>query len=511
MANQDKAQSEAQAQPELVGRLKEAAAATAAAAAVAFKKEGTGAATDDEETGRSRIKTEGFGSEDLFGQGSKERTLADDAKATMKKVVEFLPEKVKQHIQAPEGEVTQKSEAGIKAASQLGIQQPSASSGAPATGMEREHENATVNRALEGKWVPTYMRAQLQKGGHTNLPSNMPNAHEHPSNEPPPSLGQAFSQMGQEVGESTQAMFAYIIAFFASLTLQCQMCSQSTASTIHEDFRGGFCCGQGNTTSRAEEDRLMGPLQDEATAGLGPLRSRLRRSMQGVGLQRVLEIVKTKLVCEAASADWVAPPNSFQRLVKARQLSRQVLSGSSEDWLFNSEVNPQCLPQEVSGHICGGVSKLMLRERWHIEHGEARAAVEISNDAADGPVALVLRMEITDRPDTPSGGCEVDSRLYAQPRSHGAVMPIGFMERLIYAHHMHSESLREIVLAFAEDAGHQPSNPLPGVAGGLSMAFPQIPPTGMPEVEKVSLGPPTAGADAEGPLPVVQWPVPEKR
>merc|ERR1719265_526390 len=209
----------------------------------------------------------------------------------------------------------------------------------------------------------------------------------------------------------------------------------------------------------------MGPLQDESAAGLGPLRSRLRRSMQGVSFQMVLDIVKTKLVCEAANREWVAPPNSFQRLVRSRKLTREVLNGSSEDWLFSTEVNQQCLPQEVSAHLSGGVSMLSFRERWHIEHDEAKASVEMSNDIADSPVDLVLRMDLTDRPGTPSGGCEADSRLYAKPRAHGDVMPIGFMERLIDAHHMHSESLREIVLALMEDVEHRTSEPLPGVAG----------------------------------------------
>merc|ERR1740129_2200439 len=201
-------------------------------------------------------------------------------------------------------------------------------------------------------------------------------------------------------------MLGYMFAIISSIALQCQLCSQHSATTLHEQVlcvSDAVCCKEVSQALHSEDDSVLGPLLNEAVAGLGPMRSRVPHRVQGVGLETLLEIVKTKLRPSASP--------QFQQMVKARELHRELFdrSAGSEDWLWATEVYMDTVAQEVSSHVCGtlaGVpaSTLLCRERWHIEHNEARASMEISNEPANAAVTVVLRIDIADRPDT-SGPC----------------------------------------------------------------------------------------------------------
>jgi len=92
--------------------------------------------------------------------------------------------------------------------------------------------------------------------------------------------------------------------------------------------------------------------------------------------------------------------------------------------------------------------------------------VEFSNEHMERSLVVVaIRLDIVDRPDLVGGpGCEVDSRLYIRPRTHGAVMPIGFVEGLTEMHHVQCESLRDAVLGLAEASATSLSWPAPPAA-----------------------------------------------
>lgn len=399
--------------------------------------------------------------------GSKPRTLSTEASEAWTKVVDFMPEQVKQYVPVPAANASNAPDPSGASAS--------SSATAAGTGLEADHKSATINRACEGKWVPTYMRHQLAKGGHTELPQQV-NGHEHRADRPPPSASATFKEMGEEVHENAQAMLTYMIAFIGSIALQCQMCSQSAATTMHEGTFdptcGGLCGAPANGAGTANEvDEVFTALPDEASAGLGPIRSRVQRAMQGVNLETVLDIAKTKLVTRSCQGEIMSLPLAFQRLVRSRELKRQVVDrfGLVECFFANTEANVEGVPPnavELVGLPGAHGGDLNFRERWRVDWGQRKATVEFSNEHMERSLVVVaIRLDIVDRPDLVGGpGCEVDSRLYIRPRTHGAVMPIGFVEGLTEMHHVQCESLRDAVLGLAEASATSLSWPAPPAA-----------------------------------------------
>jgi hypothetical protein len=319
---------------------------------------------------------------------------------------------------------------------------PAGQPNAPPLTMQQQHEIAAVNRACEGRWVPTYMRRQMAENGHHFAIPVAPNAHEYRADQAPPTLGNAMENMGAELGESAQSVFNTIMAVWASLSLQCQMCTNASSADIHDKvFLGcdGLCGGNINEADTEERIVLGRPL-DEALAGLGPMRSQVKRTLPNVAFDTLITIIKTKLVSPQS-------PPEFARVVKHRQVCKQVVESTSgvEDWLFNTELNQDALNQfnNVTGtilqHVVPGLNgamqhafenqKMRCRELWHIELRDEKALVEITSEPSKGEVIVVLRIDV-------SGGlgadgrpcCEVDSRLFARPR-RSPVLPIGNSRR----------------------------------------------------------------------------------
>lgn len=434
------------------------------------------------------IRTEGFGSSDLFVDPSAPATAAGriqaDAASALTWFAHHLPENVNERL--PDNLRTAQSNVGSG---------PHLSE----SEMERAHRAEAVNRACQGQWVPAYMRHQMAQNGHTIVPrAGAPNAHEHDANAPPPTVGAAFVEMGTEVGDHAQNVFAYVVTFLSSLAMQCQVCTVNTATSAHEHTLDGWY----SDGTASADDPLLAALVDEASAGFGPMRSQLSRSMQRLSFSKIVQLAKTKLVTPDA-------PPEFAKLVKSRELSRFRMSpdGFVEDLAFTTEVSRDALSREMSQHVGGGdgdsPAPLVCRERWQIHHRERRCSVEVSSEPARGPVTVVLRMYVTRAdatavggdpvapppaapaaPDTEDRGCVVDSRLFAYAREMGTPLPQGLVEQLVEAHHQNSERLRDLVLAFAEG-----SAPAEGLAqAGASMS-----------------------SGVAGPLPVVQvWPQADK-
>lgn len=451
----------------------------------------TAAGTDAGSSRRANVgdfkDAQAFGSDDLFGGGDKSK---------IDQVLDMLPQPVKQQLQAAPclrgtaDTVVSDDEAGdavIQRVDQAGVREVSGA-GQVEVSFEEQQRRAALERACEGQWVPTYMRQQLRENGHTTLPpSSMPNAHEYDARRGPPTAEATFADVAEDLQETAQNMLNFVWVVLSSLAFQCQMCSHHSASVAHEQVVafGENLCTEVRNVNAGEE--AIGPIADEESAGYGPMRSRLRRSMQGVSFQQLLDTARRTLITN------VAPPE-FRRAVKSRELLRNTADAMSgtEDWVFHVEVSPDVLPQEALQHVW----PLTCRERWHIQTRESRAFVEIVNDPCSGPVAVVLRIDIDG---TAEGGCEVDSRLYARPQEHGAVLPRGLVEHLCEAHHQYSESLRDVTLALVGDgAGRGAQQELASLAMGAALG---------------TQGQAAPGADsaAAAPLPVVQWPVPHKR
>ncbi|CAK0862213.1 unnamed protein product [Prorocentrum cordatum] len=231
----------------------------------------------------------GFGSDDLFG--SKERNLGEElrgeAAAAWSSVVRNLPQEVKTQIpdcmapppEDPSLELNFTAEANARQGLP-GHGLPAQAGGAPVTA-DQHHAAMAVNRACEGRWVPTYMRHQMAQNGHHALPTAAaPNAHEFAAGTPMPSVQQTLDEMGNDVQEAAQTMVAFVIAFLSSLATQCQMCSHQTATTMHDQvvsFGEGMCNGATVEEEFTEERVAMGPLLPESAAGYGPMRSRATR------------------------------------------------------------------------------------------------------------------------------------------------------------------------------------------------------------------------------------------
>lgn len=428
----------------------------------------------------------GFGSEDLFGRApGADRSMQDEATSALNSIVGMLPNQVKQQFPTCMAAVHEDAETE-EIMGPLGV--PTF-----ANGEEQRHAEIAVNRACEGRWVPTYMRRQLAEHGHTTLPQGA-NAHEFNASAPPATLGQAFVDMGSEIGETAQTMLTFVLAILSSLSIQCQMCSHAAASSAHDQViaYGENLCGASVAGDNSEDLVVLGPLLSEADAGLGPMRSRVRRTLEDVSFLQLVDIARSKLVTPGA-------PPEFRRAVKSRLLQRRTNDAARqvEDWLFSTEVNPEAVPQNSVEHVCKsngpmGFGPLIFREVWHVELQDARASVEISSAPAQGPVTVVLRVDITGLPDPSAPGLDVDGRLFARPREHGAVLPLGLVEELTEVHHVYSERLRDVALALAAET--------------VGAGRPQV-----PAGDRAVLSPAAGAPDTRAPPPVVQWPFPEKR
>jgi len=115
----------------------------------------------------------------------------------------------------PQGGATDEDEIvdeGFGHRSVTGISASSSSRG-QATGLQQEHVHKAVDRACEGRWVPTYMRHQMAENGHTTVPTGAnPNAHEYNASRPVPTVGSTAQDMGQEMGEAAQNMISFMVA-----------------------------------------------------------------------------------------------------------------------------------------------------------------------------------------------------------------------------------------------------------------------------------------------------------
>jgi hypothetical protein len=420
-----------------------------------------------------KVKTEGFGSDDLFGPEKKNRSITEEASDAWSKFVSVLPDQVRQHIEVPETASSSRqneappstnvassssSSAAFPRASRndpVSLAPPAASSSssrAPAenamggrlapmkddTALAKDHQNAAINRSLEGKWVPTYMRHQLAQGGHTTMPQTV-NAHEYPADQAPPSMGSAFREMGQEVQENAQALLTYMVAILSSLALQCQMCSQNAASTIHE------------TTFDSPDEVQCGPWVEEADLALGPVRSRVQRTIQGASLVNLLDAARSALVAPSAAGEEQRASNlpiPIQQLVKAREIKRL----DSDSLILTVQVNDESLghsPDAVRLLGCEGAfgPQLLFQEFWRIDSREAKACIDFSNfHVQASQVVLTIRTDIVERRDGGNVYCEVDSRLYTSPRVYGQHLPPGLVEKLTQMHNSSAQLLHGAVI-----------------------------------------------------------------
>jgi len=330
-------------------------------------------------------------------------------------LVEMLPEGVKQHVPP------------------LSKKPDGSSKGQDAALLEQKHVAVTVNRACEGRWVPTYMRRQLVDNGHTALPA-APNAHEHALDRRPPPLAVTLEAMINELAENAHVLVDYITTVVPHLASQWQWCTENAATAIHEHsvLLGEQLCEEFTPISMDE----MGPLPDESVAGLGPMCSMVGRTLPGMSFEEVLSTCKSLVTPRA--------PPEFQRIVKSREILKDAVdeANSSKCWVFSTVVNPDILPTSFLPHLCAG--PCLCRERWYIEPREGKASVEVSNEAAGTSVCVTLRIYITRCGEK---DCEVDSRLFTRPRHLGSVLPLGLLERLLEAHHLHSENLRDIIIS----------------------------------------------------------------
>lgn len=424
--------------------------------------------------GSSGIRTEGFGSNELF-QSPREK---EEASAILTQLFEKLPENLRDKLpetivdRLPENVLerlpepvrvrlaaaSSKNSPGAASTAVPGTNAGFAAGGAPAVAnvpvvnvpggvvndparLSTHHIEIASNRATDGRWVPTYMRQQLAEEGRVPLPTL-----QRDPTAPPVSIATTLGDMGQELNEEAQGLLTYVFSLIAKINLQCQLCTRSTVSTLHEHTVG-------------EEDEYAPLLKDlvpEAEAGLGPMRSRVTRSMKegnnSVTFKNLLEIVSTRLVTGETGQE---PSAAFRQSVKSRRfVRRQVHSDmSTESWAFVTELTPDILPVAMLQHLCVGAP--IFREQWHVNPHEGTASAELSRGAAGGLVNVVLRLDVTQV--TAMGACDVDSRLYAQCKDTSTPMPIGLVEQLIEGHHRHSERLRDIILELASIPPQAPS------------------------------------------------------
>lgn len=475
------------------------AAPTAAAASSSASRGGAPSASQSAAGNPVIPDAQGFGSDDLFNQG-KDRNLAEELKgeavAAWSSVVKNLPEEVK--VQMPDCMNPPPEDPNLELNFEADSRQGPGPQGLPqqavapvsglaeAGGMNQQHAAMAVNRACEGRWVPTYMRQQMMQNGHTAVPTAaIPNAHERPASAPPmPTVEQTLHEIGNDVQETAQTMVAFVVAFLHSVAMQMQMCSHQTATTVHDQvvtFGENLCNGVPVGEEAGEERVGMGPLPPESTAGYGPMRSRVQRTIQGVTFARLVGFMKAKFVGPGM-------PPEVQRLIRSRSLSQHSSDNDigTEDMTFTTDVNMEAVPNPVLPHVRVGYGPLTCREVWHVRHFESSASVEISNAPSNASVTVIIRVDVTA---LPGGGCEVDSRLYAKPKEAHAPLPLGLVEQLTEVHHLHSESLRDVVIALAQQEAFEEA----ASHGALRAEPAQHPPAQPP----APAAPQAAGAAAE--------------
>eukprot|EP00931_Biecheleriopsis_adriatica_P079841 TRINITY_DN5318_c0_g1_i1.p1 TRINITY_DN5318_c0_g1~~TRINITY_DN5318_c0_g1_i1.p1 ORF type:complete len:765 (+),score=182.17 TRINITY_DN5318_c0_g1_i1:31-2325(+) len=439
---------------------------------------------------------QGFGSDDVFGTGQRERSMQDDA---IQAVYQMLPDQVKQQLPPLDAcvnvtvadddiEEEETPDPERSAAAQIAGDAVTGAGGE----LEAQHTATAVNRTTEGRWVPTYMRHQLRAGGHTTLPQ-APNAHEHSADAPPPSLSQAFMDMGQELGEGAQSVMDFFAAFLSTISVQCQVCTHQSVSDVHEQvmtFGDNLCCDA--ATAEDGEEIIRGPLPSEAAAGLGPVRAQEVRRIP-ISFEKMIEMARVKLV----NYNRLNLPSEFHVAIKSRELAGQVVDNSSgaEDWSFVTEVQKDIVPTNFQAQVCRsagplGFDALKCDERWHVQRVEARAQAEISSSPAGGNVIVALRLNIRRDPDS-SNTCEVESRLFVRPRNHGNMLPLGLVEELGVVHRNFVERLTDVAHKLSEE--ERPlQEPEPEADLGGHVSRPEPPAVRRPEP------------------PAVQWPAPQK-
>lgn len=276
----------------------------------------------------------------------------------------------------------------------------------------------------------------------------MVNGHEYPAQHQPPSMGSAFQEMGQEVQENAQALLTYMVAILSSLAFQCQMCSQNAASNIHE-----------TTFADSQDDVQCGAWVEEADLGLGPVRSRVQRTIQGASLESLLEMARKNLVVPSAAVGEQRAstlPIPIQQLVKAREIKRL----DADSLILNVEVNGETLQQSLPPDVLrllgceGGFgTELLFQEWWRIDSREAKASIDFSNEhLKSSQVILTIRTEIIERRDGANLYCEVDSRLYTNPRTYGQHLPPGLVENLTQMHSSSAQLLHTAVMILAQES-----------------------------------------------------------
>lgn len=405
--------------------------------------------------------SKGFGSDDMFGKRAEDRSLLeqgrDEGISAYNTIKAMLPDNVQLQMPACTAppNADEETEVIITASPVRGA------AGAPPrrqtepNSLEEEHEQRAVNRALEGRWVPTYMRDQLVANGHTAMP-NRPNGHEFNATAPPPSLGDAMGGIAADLGETAQTVFEFFASLLSTFTVQCQVCSAHSASTAHEHILnyGENLCRGGQADVSTE--LILGRPVEESMAGLGPMRSRAQRILPGVSFEDLTMLVKTKLVTGAM-------PLSLSQVVRSREVCKTAVQQYPpvEDFMFNTELNPEAVPEAFVQHLCRRadhpVQRVALRcqESWHVEleQGEAaKAMVEMTTAPSNGSVVITIRIDITRLPPSQGVGCYIESRVYAKRREFGEVLPVGLVEQLATLHNIYADALQGVVTSVAEVA-----------------------------------------------------------
>lgn len=349
----------------------------------------------------------------------------------------------------------------------------------------------------------------MAQNGHLQLPSaERPNAHEYNAEQPPPTVTQAFTEMGEELGEQAQTMFAYIVAYLSSVATHVQMCSHQTISLAHEQVISG--CENACSVATAEEDQIvLGRPLDEGVAGYGPMRAQVRQHVP-LAFPTLADVAKRRLVTPEATLP------QFLHVIKTRDVQRQVIVHESaiENWLLMTEINKEAAGPGLLTSLCDIMSPLAFQETWHVEMGAQLAEVEITSARSNGPVTVVIRVTISGKSDSEGGGCEVDSRLYVVPRDRNEAMPVGLVEQLAEVLKKCCEAFRGITLEASKlPASTQsvswPSNPsatappapLPAVANTFGAPAAPLRPAGADTSSGLPAAPGAAGEVVKPPAP----------
>jgi len=270
-------------------------------------------------------------------------------------------------------------------------------------------------------------------------------------------------------------MFAWFAGILGALTVQCQVCSHASFNDAHDHVVtwGENMCNA--TPDQAQTELTLGKPLDESVAALGPVRSHVKQFVPDVTFQDFTWLVSTKLVTEQMPAALSPYVTRRERVQSAMQPDPPV-----EDWLFETEINPDAVPEAVLQHLRRAVDNpmapkrpLIIRESWHVELQEQIANVEVSTGPSDGSVRLTVRMDIQGLQGEPRKGCDVDCRLYAQQREHGKVLPFGFVEQMSAAHRIQVNSLRDLILALSGGSDAEPPTAASASSAAPAQAMPR--------------------------------------